>query len=130
MFVLPWQGRTLLGTTERLYVGDPAEVVATEPEVEYLLEVYRHFFPDRSRDVLDRWAGLRVLPAGREQASRRSRETQLPVDNPAQPRVIAIFGGKLTGYRATAEKVIRQLQPTLLPRPPRADTRTLKLTGE
>jgi len=52
---------------------------------------------------VDKWAGLR----------KRSRETQLPMDNDAQPRVLSIFGGKLTGYRATAEKVVKQLQRTL-----------------
>ncbi len=130
VFVLPWKGHTLLGTTERLYVGDPADVVPTVPETEYLLDVYRHYFPSRSQNVLDQWAGLRVLPAGRDKASKRSRETQLPVDNPDRPRVIAVFGGKLTGYRATAEKVLQQLKATLLPRTPRADTRSLKLTAE
>ena len=130
VFVLPWQGRTLLGTTERLYLGDPALVVPTPPEIEYLLGVYRHFFPHRAHDILDQWAGLRVLPASRESASKRSRETQLPVDDEKRPRVIAVFGGKLTGYRATAEKVIQQLKATLLPRAPRADTRALKLSAK
>ena len=129
VFVLPWRGGTLLGTTERLYVGDPGKVVPTQPEIDYLLETYRHYFPRRSPEVLDQWAGLRVLPAGRDAASKRSRETQLPVDNPRRPRVIAVFGGKLTGYRATAEKVIQRLKATLLPRSPRADTRSLKLSA-
>jgi glycerol-3-phosphate dehydrogenase len=129
VFVLPWKDHTMLGTTERLYVGDPAMVEPTAPEVEYLLDVYRHFFPARSRERLSQWAGLRVLPATREDASKRSRETQLPVDNEMQPRVISIFGGKLTGYRATAEKVLRRLEATLQPRTARADTRSLRLVA-
>ena len=130
VFVLPWHDRTLLGTTERLYVGDPAQVVPTDVEVEYLLNVYRHYFPGRSRQVLDQWAGLRVLPASREAATTRSRETQLPVDNARRPRVISVFGGKLTGYRATAERVMDCLRATLAPRPPRADTRSLMLADQ
>jgi glycerol-3-phosphate dehydrogenase len=130
VFVLPWRDHTLLGTTERLYVGDPAQVQATPEEIGYLMNVYGHYFPGRSRQPLDQWAGLRVLPASRETASRRSRETQLPVDDPAHPRVISVFGGKLTGYRATAEKVMHRLQATLAPRNPRADTRTLRLVED
>jgi glycerol-3-phosphate dehydrogenase len=63
--------------------------------------------------VIDRFAGLRVLPASKHDAFRRSREIRLPVDNPQTPRVVTIYGGKLTGYRATARKVMRLLHRTL-----------------
>ncbi|MCA9148558.1 MAG: FAD-dependent oxidoreductase [Planctomycetales bacterium] len=127
VFVMPWYDRTLLGTTERVQRDDPSNVPATDAEVEYLLAVYRHYFPGRSTQVLDRWAGLRVLPAATGAAFKRSRETQLPTDNDAQPRVLSIFGGKLTGYRATAEKVLAKLRPSLPTATPRGDTRTLPL---
>ena len=91
-----------------------------------MLRVFGHFFPGRPQDVLDQWAGLRVLPAGGA-ASRRSRETQLLVDDTKRPRVLSIFGGKLTTYRATAEKVLRRLAATLPNRKPITDTRALKL---
>ena len=45
-------------------------------------------------------------PPGDSAAFRRSRETHLPVDSRTHPRVLAIVGGKLTGYRATAQKVM------------------------
>jgi glycerol-3-phosphate dehydrogenase len=126
VFVMPWHERTLLGTTELTHRGAPETSQPTPQEVEYLLRVFEHFFPGRPREVLDQWAGLRVLPTGGA-ASRRSRETQLIVDDAKHPRVLSIFGGKLTTYRATAEKVLRRLAATLPTRKPLADTRELKL---
>jgi glycerol-3-phosphate dehydrogenase len=126
VFVMPWGDRTLLGTTEHLYDGDPADVKPLEEERSYLLNVYEHYFPDRSREVLDAWSGLRVLPSGGK-AFNRPRETQLPTDNDRWPRFVSIFGGKLTGYRVTAEKVMRVLRKTLDRRQPNASTAELPL---
>ncbi|MCA9185451.1 MAG: hypothetical protein KDA99_07520, partial [Planctomycetales bacterium] len=60
----------------------------------------------------------------------RSRETQLPTDDPRRPRLISIFGGKLTGYRATAQTVIRRITPSLPQRQKVADTAALPLSAE
>ena len=130
VFVMPWKGHTLLGTTELAYDGDPKKAAPTEDETSYLLEVYAHYFPNRSREILDQWAGLRVLPNSTGKAFHRSRETQLPVDRESAPRVISIFGGKLTGYRATAQKVMKKIQRTLPIKKPIADTRKMTLTGD
>lgn len=131
VFVMPWGGeRTLLGTTEHRYHGDPAEVAVLDEEKEYLLAAYRRYFPDRPTEILDAWAGLRVLPADQGRAFGRSRETQLPVDRDGAPGALSILGGKLTGYRATAEKVVDAIAPGLPEAAPRADTRTLRLERE
>jgi len=113
VFAMPWKGRTMLGTTEFVYEDDPHKVHSRDEAVEYLLNTYRHYFPKGDDTVVDKWAGLRVLPKATGAAFKRSRETQLPMDNDTQPRVLSIFGGKLTGYRATAQKVVKQLQRTL-----------------
>lgn len=129
VFAMPWKhNRTLLGTTERTYQGDPAKVQPVEEEEKYLLSVYQHYFPGRPVGILDSWAGLRVLPATQGEAFKRSRETQLPVDDEVKPNAISILGGKLTGYRATAEKVMNILRRNLPKRVARGDTRTLTLT--
>ncbi len=130
VFAMPWQGRTLVGTTEFTYDDDPHQVHSRDEAVDYLLDVYREYFPRRDDTVVDRWAGLRVLPAATGAAFRRSRETQMPVDNERSPTVLSIFGGKLTGYRATAEKVIQKLQPTLPKVAEKARTDQLPLSIE
>ncbi|MEZ5540678.1 MAG: FAD-dependent oxidoreductase [Pseudomonadota bacterium] len=127
IFLLPWGEHALLGTTEHRYGGDPAAVCARADEESYLLEVLAHYFPRRPATVMARFAGLRVLPAADGTAFGRSRETMLRMDDSRRPRLVSIYGGKLTGYRATATKVLRALQRTLPPRTARGDTAVLKL---
>ena len=112
---------------DSVYHGDPGQVAPLPMEQEYLLEGFQHYFPSRKAEVIDSWAGLRVLPAAKGAAFKRSRETQLPVDNKNQPRFLSIFGGKLTGYRATALKVMKVLQPSLPSVKAVADTAELRL---
>ena len=125
--LLPWGDRTLLGTTEHVYSGDPAKVAPLDAEEVYLLDAMRHYFPERPQKVIGRFAGLRVLPESAHAAFKRSRETRLPTDNARQPRLISIYGGKLTGYRATARKVMRHLHRTLPERKAVARTSRLRL---
>jgi len=127
IFLLPWGRHALLGTTERVYRGNPAAVRVLPEEEHYLLAVLQRYFPRHSQQVVSRFAGLRVLPTSAGAAFGRSRETRLPVDNPRQPRLVSIYGGKLTGYRATAQKVMRKLEHTLPARKTVADTARLRL---
>ncbi len=130
VFVLPWKGRTLVGTTETDYDGDPDRVHPLPTEVDYLLDGYQRFFPNRELHLLSSWAGLRVLPRGEGRAFSRSRETHLPVDDALRPRLISIFGGKLTGYRATALKVLTKVAPSLPKSTRRAWTSELPLSRD
>jgi glycerol-3-phosphate dehydrogenase len=127
VFAIPWHGRTLVGTTETPYSGDPAKVAPLQREVDYLLEVFHHYFPAREGPVLDSWAGLRVLPKGPGKAFSRPREVVLSLDDERLPTFVGVYGGKLTGYRATAERILGHLQPTLPGARRRADTSTLRL---
>jgi len=127
VFALPWGQNTLLGTTETLFEGNPDEVSPLAAEEHYLLAVLNHYFPAYSPQVLERFAGLRVLPESKYPFFTRSRETQLLCDKPRQPGVITIYGGKLTSYRATAAKVVRLLARNIATRKPIADTRKLTL---
>lgn len=127
VFLLPWRGRSLLGTTETLFTGDPDKVDASPAEEDYLLGVFRHYFPHAIADVVGRMAGLRVLPKSTANPFKRSREVRLIRDSSRQPTYIAVYGGKLTGYRATAAKVIALAAKTLGPRTPVANTEDLRL---
>lgn len=128
VFVMPWQNHTLIGTTETHYDGNPAAVQALPQEIDYLLETYRRYFPNaREVTVRESFAGLRVLPRADGSAFHRPRETLLLCDNDAQPRLVSVVGGKLTAYRATAEKLLKKISPALPSCRAVANTRTLGL---
>ena len=126
VFVMPWHGATLIGTTETPYRGEPDQVAPLPEEEEYLLAVARHYFPalkDVTREnIIARYAGLRVLPAAHEAAFDRSRETIFSTDRDPKPRVLGIFGGKLTGWRAAAAHVLERISPSLPAATRRAQT--------
>lgn len=125
VFVMPWRGNTLVGTTE-VEVDSP-DVAASASEIAYLLATVRHYFPDFPAQVLDAFAGVRVLPADEGRPFNRARESILAQSG----NLLSIYGGKLTTYRHTAEQIIEQLQKhSLQPRTPRANTRQLRLTPE
>jgi glycerol-3-phosphate dehydrogenase len=117
VFVMPWHGATLVGTTETPYRGEPDQVHPLPEEEEYLLAVVRHYFPALGpltrADITQRFAGLRVLPSARQAAFDRSRETIFTTDRDLRPRVLGIYGGKLTGWRAAAAHVMERISPSL-----------------
>lgn len=134
VFAMPWHGKLLLGTTETPYAGDPATVTPLPQEQEYLLETLAHYFPTyrppSHARIIDTFAGLRALPSDGNATFKRPRDTVLHIDRPDHPRALTIYGGKLTAYRATAEKVIQRLQANLPERKAIASTRKLRLSGE
>ncbi|MEE4185704.1 MAG: FAD-dependent oxidoreductase [Gammaproteobacteria bacterium] len=132
VFVMPRSGRLIIGTTETPYAGDPGAAKPLPAEQQYLLDVASHYFPALAAvgtvDLLDSWTGLRVLPAGTGRAFSRSREAVFHPDRPDKPRMISLFGGKLTTYRATAAQMLERMAPALPARRARAATDELPLT--
>lgn len=130
VFAMPWCGKVMLGTTETTYSGAADEVKPLEQEVDYLLAVFKRYFPKYETvdfEILQQFAGLRVLPVSNESAFQRSRDTVIHVDNERQPRVVSVYGGKLTAYRLTAEKLLQRILPVLPKRERRAQTKSLAL---
>ena len=131
IFVMPWYGKTMIGTTESIYDDDPAKTTPLESEVNYLLEALYFYFPDlknQNLQISDQFSGLRVLPRSQKNANQRSRETIYLRDRKHKPRLLSIFGGKLTAYRATAEQVINYIEPSLPKRTISIDTKKIKLS--
>jgi glycerol-3-phosphate dehydrogenase len=131
IFVMPWRGKLLVGTTEVRFHGDPATVAPGAQEIHYLQAVLRQYFP-RFRDAglsqpIASFAGLRVLPAGAGHAFHRSRETLLTTDRPAHPRLLSVFGGKLTTWRAVSARALAMIAPSLPLRHASARTDQLEL---
>jgi glycerol-3-phosphate dehydrogenase len=134
LFVMPWRGALMIGTTETRFHGDPAEVAPSHAEIHYLLGVLKHYFPRYSasspEDIVSSFAGLRVLPDGAGHAFHRPRETMLVADRIRHPRVLSIYGGKLTTYRAVAQRALQRIAPSLPQRRALAHTDQLPLHGQ
>lgn len=128
VFVMPWGGNILVGTTEHGYRGDPAAVRPLPEEIDYLRETLNHYFPAQKGEVREAFAGLRVLPGGSGRHFHRPRETVFATDRAREPRLVTVYGGKLTTYRRTALKVMSRLCAGLPKRPAVADTAQLRLT--
>ncbi len=127
-FVIPWLGKTLLGTTDTDHTGPPDDASTTEEDVAYLLEGHNHHLApalDRA-DLLGTFAGLRpLLRATPGEPSARSREYRL-VRSPSG--LLTVAGGKYTTYRHVAEVVTDEVMRSL-GRKRRCRTRAFKLDG-
>ena len=119
---MPWHQNTLVGTTETTFSGDPAASKASTEEIDYLLAAVRQYFPSFKCQVADSFAGLRVLPKLQTGFSIRPRETMVQYDNRRQPRLVSLYGGKLTTYRSTSAEIIDRLSRTLGKRSGQLDT--------
>jgi len=135
VFAMPWKGKVLVGTTETRFAGRPDAVRPLRQEIRYLCRIVRHYFPawkNLSGEKVDSaFAGLRVLPPGEGHAFHRSREIRLHPDRPptqGPPRLLTLYGGKLTVWRATAEKVMERIAASLPQRKTRARTGELRLS--
>ncbi len=107
VFVLPFKGETLLGTTEiRQSIDEP--IVCSAEERKYLLNLYNFYFePDvESSQIIREFSGLRPLLSGSSIASRASRDYRIIKQN----RLLNVFGGKWTTARALARSVVSKLQ--------------------
>lgn len=101
-FVLPWEGKTLLGTTEvRQKLEDAIE--CSEKEKIYMINAYNHYFKNQiiGIDVIEAFAGLRPLLRSAVNPGKASREYELQRNE----KLITVFGGKWTTARALAGKV-------------------------
>lgn len=78
-------------------------------------------------DVVESFVGLRVLPHAKGKAFSRPREITFQVDKKLAPRVVTIYCGKLTAYRARSEKLVAKFASLLPKRVRKARTSNLIL---
>lgn len=128
-FVIPWYGRTLVGTTEK-EVSSPAEAVPTPDEISYLVNGVRNGLPGlgwTERDVIGAFAGVRTLQA--EDEVNLSAVTREFVILEPRPRVIVPIGGKYTTSRCDSVDIVDRVFKSLGRKPPRSRTHAQGLPG-
>lgn len=133
IFVMPWYGQMLIGTTETVLTSIDTQPQVTESEIQYLLGIYRHYFPlspsieELKAKIVQTYCGVRVLPKQASSAFERPRDSLIQTSI-SHPRLLSLYGGKLTTFRSTSAEVLEWIEQKLGKRSPIADVDRLKLT--
>jgi len=112
MFVIPWEGMTMVGTTdidhdarlEKQY----DEPFCSQDEIAYVLKAVNFLFPEleiSGKDIVSTFSGLRpIISGGAASPSKESRAHEVWNEH----GLITITGGKLTTFRLMALQTIRE----------------------
>jgi glycerol-3-phosphate dehydrogenase len=114
VFAIPFQQDfTLIGTTDQSFVGDPAAVLPTGGEIDYLCAAVNEYFRSAisASDVVWAFAGVRSLyDDGANKSQDIGREYVLSLDErKGEAPLLTVYGGKITTYRRLAEDVLAKL---------------------
>jgi glycerol-3-phosphate dehydrogenase len=116
LFVIPWGGRLLVGTTDEEVSAD-TELRVTREDVAYLLRHVNQYLEKQATpaDIVSGFAGARPLVSGSDSedgpTKSLARDDVIEVDTSSG--LISIMGGKWTTHRAMAEDAINRVQQLL-----------------
>ena len=110
MFAIPRGKVTYVGTTDTNYNDSKDNVRTNLADAIYLISAVNNMFPEINlelEDIVSSWAGLRpLIHEEGKSASELSRKDEIFVSDTG---LISIAGGKLTGYRKMAERVVDRI---------------------
>jgi glycerol-3-phosphate dehydrogenase len=114
VFVIPWAGQLLVGTTEVRDNRDPSQVTASKEEVAYLLKCFQRLFPSTGfgfHDIRAAFAGIRPLPHITERTPNSVTRRHFLVDHAddGAQNMISVIGGKLTTAASLARECARAM---------------------
>ncbi len=115
VFVYPWEGTTVIGTTDLDHSLDlDTEASISQDELVYLLAAFNSQFPENSiceEDIISTWAGVRPIISGDKESAPSSERRDHSIWS--NSGLITVSGGKLTTFRLIAKEVMRTLQKYL-----------------
>lgn len=115
IFVLPFHGYSMVGTTDVLWEDSAKKPVISDAEIAYFCELTNTIFQKKTQptDVVSSWSGLRTLLAEeKDSVASISRDYTFKVSN--KPGLaVTVYGGKLTTYRKLAAQIIDNIAPLL-----------------
>ena len=133
IFAIPRDGITYVGTTDTVYNQDIDHPRTSLADVLYLIKAVNEMFPSVRllvSDVISSWAGLRpLIYEDGKSPSELSRKDEIIV---SASGLISIAGGKLTGYRLMAKKIVDLVAKDLLTEAknfPASATQLFQLSG-
>lgn len=114
IFAIPRGKITYVGTTDTNYNADKDEVHTDLADAIYLIAAVNNMFPSielEMSDIISSWAGLRpLIHEEGKSASELSRKDEIFTSDSG---LLSIAGGKLTGYRKMAERVVNRIAQKL-----------------
>ncbi|MCR8643845.1 glycerol-3-phosphate dehydrogenase/oxidase [Paenibacillus sp. N1-5-1-14] len=114
IFAIPRGTKTYIGTTDTVYKGNPEEPHISTEDRQYVIDAVNEAFPSVNLTVSDiesGWSGLRPLVHEEGKSpSEVSRKDEMFI---SERGLITIAGGKLTGFRKMAEKVVNLVSSQL-----------------
>ena len=125
LFIYPWEGRTVIGTTDIFHPRDLDTAASiTAEELDYLLIAAAQLFsrrPPQKKDIISSWSGVRpIITSGKSRdPSKASREHKVWVEN----GMVSCSGGKLTTFHHMALDVLSKAQQFLPGGPKPTDRR-------
>ena len=134
IFAIPREGKVYIGTTETDEFGQIEHLRMNEKDRDYLLKAIHFMFSSanvKKENIESSWAGVRPLVQEADKdPSEISRQDETFVSSSG---LISIAGGKLTGYRKMAERVIdltaKQLKQEQGKKYPKCKTKAMRLSG-
>lgn len=134
LFVIPREGKTYIGTTDTFYSGDLAQPTITNEDRDYILKCVTNYFPGsilNSSDIESGWCGLRPLVSKPgKKPTEISRKDEI---FESASGLITIAGGKLTGYRKMAQRIVDIVAKKITAKEgrliPKCDTQNIPLSG-
>ncbi|UOD30250.1 glycerol-3-phosphate dehydrogenase/oxidase [Massilia violaceinigra] len=114
VFAYPWEGVTLVGTTDIDHGDELAgEAAITRAELDYLMAALHAQFPQLAltdADIVATYAGVRpVIDSGAGDPSKASRDHEVWLEN----GLLSVTGGKMTTFRVIALDALRHAMPQL-----------------
>ncbi len=127
VFIFPWEGVTVIGTTDLDHKENiNKEAAITPAEIDYLLAAAKHALPDsqlEKTDIQATIAGVRPVVGGTaKDPSKEKREHVIWDDN----GIISVAGGKLTTFRLIALDVLKKASKYLPAANQKADSAVFK----
>ncbi len=130
VFAIPYQGYTMVGTTDVAFSGDLENIHIDAHEIDYLCAIINHYFNKKlhEHEIVTTWSGIRPLLSHQgKTASALSRDYIYHYANQPAPAV-TVYGGKITTYRQLAQQAVNQLHE-IFPNLPSSLTATTPLPG-
>ncbi|ADI00043.1 glycerol-3-phosphate dehydrogenase/oxidase [Salisediminibacterium selenitireducens] len=107
IFAIPRGNKTYIGTTDTFYKEDITHPRMTEADLDYVIKASNYMFPGVNltrEDVESSWTGLRPLIY--EEGKSASEISRKDETFESESGLLSIAGGKLTGYRKMAERIV------------------------